>query len=67
MHTLKLEIHNDIYNNIISLLENFDKKKIKIIENSQKNDSNKKQKRELNAVRIDTKNFIFNREEANER
>ena len=32
MHTIKLKVHDDIYNHIIFLLNSLDKKKIEIVE-----------------------------------
>ena len=65
MHTIKLKVHDDIYNHIIFLLNSLDKKKIEIVEEKPLiiNKNNKR----LNAIKIDTTNFKFDRQEANER
>ena len=65
MHTIKLKVHDDIYNHIIFLLNSLDKKKIEIVE--EKPLIIKKNKKRLNAIKIDTTNFKFDRQEANER
>ncbi len=65
MHTIKLKVHDDIYNHIIFLLNSLDKKKIEIVE--EKPLKINKNKKRLNAIKIDTTNFKFDRQEANER
>ena len=65
MHTTKLKVHDDIYNHIIFLLNSLDKKKIEIVE--EKPLIINKNKKRLNAIKIDTTNFKFDRQEANER
>ena len=65
MHTIKLKVHDDIYNHIIFLLNSLDKKKIEIVE--EKPLIINKNKKRLNAIKIDTTNFKFDRQEAKER
>ena len=65
MHTIKLKVHDDIYNHIIFLLNSLDKKKIEIVE--EKPLIINKNKKILNEIKIDTTNFKFDRQEANER
>ena len=65
MHTIKLKVHDDIYSHIIFLLNSLDKKKIEIVE--EKPLIINKNKKRLNAIKIDTTNFKFDRQEANER
>ena len=65
MHTIKLKVHDDIYNHIIFLLNSLDKKKIEKVE--EKPLIINKNKKRLNAIKIDTTNFKFDRQEANER
>jgi hypothetical protein len=65
MHTIKIKVHDDIYNHIIFLLNSLDKKKIEIVE--EKPLIINKNKKRLNAIKIDTTNFKFDRQEANER
>ena len=67
MHTIKLKVHDDIYNHIIFLLNSLDKKKIEIVEEKPLITDKKKEKKRLNAIKIDTTNFKFDRQEANER
>lgn len=38
MHTIKLKVHDDIYNHIMFLLNSLDKKKLEILEDGLKND-----------------------------
>ncbi|OCL89736.1 hypothetical protein [Arcobacter porcinus] len=66
MHTIKLKVHDDIYSHIIFLLNSLDKKKIEIVEDKPLKNKNK-DKKILNAIKIDTSNFKFDRQEANER
>ncbi|MCT7446980.1 MULTISPECIES: hypothetical protein [Aliarcobacter] len=66
MHTIKLKVHDDIYSHIIFLLNSLDKKKIEIVEDKPLKNKNK-DKKTLNAIKIDTSNFKFDRQEANER
>ncbi|OCL81869.1 hypothetical protein AAW30_01751 [Arcobacter porcinus] len=66
MHTIKLKVHDDIYSHIIFLLNSLDKKKIEIVEDKPFKNKNK-DKKILNAIKIDTSNFKFDRQEANER
>ena len=65
MHTIKLKVHDDIYNHIIFLLNSLYKKKIEIVEENPLIIN--KNKKRLNAIKIDTTNFKFDRQEANER
>lgn len=67
MHTIKLKIHDDIYSHIMFLLKSQDKRKLEILENEHSLQKNKKIKREFNAISIDTTDFKFDRQEANER
>ncbi|PRM94140.1 hypothetical protein [Aliarcobacter cryaerophilus] len=67
MHTIKLKVHDDIYNHIIFLLNSLDKKKIEIVEDKPLIINKNKDKKRLNAIKIDTTNFKFDRQEANER
>jgi hypothetical protein len=67
MHTIKLKIHDDIYSHIMFLLKSQDKKKLEIVEDISLLQKNKKAKRRLNSIQINTSNFKFDREEANAR
>ena len=66
MHTIKLNVQDNIYRHIMFLLKSLSSKELEIIED---NNVNKeiKSKRRLNAVSIHTNDFKFNREEANAR
>ena len=65
MHTIKLKVHDDIYNHIIFLLNSLDKKKIEIVE--EKPLIINKNKKRLNAIKINTTNIKFDRQEENKR
>ena len=67
MHTIKLKVHDDIYNHIVFLLNSLDKKMIEIVEEKPLIINKNKVKKRLNAIKIDTTNFKFDRQEANER
>ncbi len=64
MKTIRLDVEDSIFDNVMYFLNNLPKKDIKLnIENTK--DSNKKNK--LNAISIKTKGFKFDREEAHAR
>ena len=65
MHTIKLKVEDSIYEHIIFLLNNIKSNKLEIIED--KTESNNNSKKQFTAVALNTKNYTFNREEANER
>jgi len=69
MHTVQLKIEDSIYKNVMFLLNNLKLKGFNI-----KEETNYDTKKKMNgssivfdAISIDTKNFKFDREEANER
>ena len=64
MKTIKLDVEDSIFDNVMYFLNNLPKKDVKLnIENTK--DSKKKNK--LNAISIKTKGFKFDREEAHVR
>lgn len=64
MKTIRLDVEDSIFDNVMYFLNNLPKKDVKLnVENT--NDSKKKNK--LNAISIKTKGFKFNREEAHDR
>lgn len=69
MHTVQLKIEDSIYKNVMFLLNNLNLKGFSIKEEN--NDISKKERNSssivFDAISIDTKEFKFNREEANER
>ena len=66
MHTIKLNIQDNIYSHIMFLLKSLSSKELEIIEDNNV-DKEIRLKRRLNAVNIHTNGFKFNREEANAR
>ncbi len=64
MKTIRLDVEDSIFDNVMYFLNNLPKKDIKLnIENAK----NSKKKNKLNAISIKTKGFKFNREEAHAR
>ena len=64
MKTIRLDIEDSIFDNVMYFLNNLPKKDIKLnIENSEES----KKKKRLNAISIRTKGFKFDREEAHAR
>lgn len=62
MKTIYLEINENIFDKVMSFLNNLSKKDIKLrVEN------NLPVSKKLTSLSLKTKNFKFNREEANER
>ncbi len=70
MHTVKLNIQDNIYSHIMFLLKSLNTKELEIIEDKIIKSEYKKQDNVdlvFDAISIDMKNFKFNREEANAR
>jgi hypothetical protein len=65
MHSLRLDIEDSVFDKVIYFLQNLPKDEVKIIGN--KEDINSRKKLKFNAIKIQTKDFIFDREEANAR
>ena len=64
MKTIRLDVADSIFDNVMYFLNNLPKKDVKLnIENTQKN----KKKKKLGAISIKTKGFKFDREEAHGR
>ena len=64
MKTIRLDVADSIFDNVMYFLNNLPKKDVKLnIENTQKD----KKKKRLNAISIKTKGFKFDREEAHGR
>jgi len=68
MHSLRLDIEDSVFDKVIYFLQNLPKDEVKIIGNIEnEEDINSRKKLKFNAIKIQTKDFIFNREEANAR
>ena len=66
MQTIRLDINNHtIFNTIMDFLNNLPQHEFKV--NVEKKATKTVKKRKLNAISLKTKDFTFNREEANER
>ena len=70
MHTIKLNVQDNIYNHIMFLLKSLSNKELEIVEDKTIKSESKKQDNVdsfFDAISIDMKNFKFDREEANAR
>ena len=68
MHTVQLKIEDDIYKNVMFLLNNLNLKGFSVKEEKQESQKHLKSNLSMfDAISIDTKNLRFNREEANAR
>jgi len=65
MHSIKLNIQDSVFDKVIYFLQNLPKNEVKIISDIENSNLNKKRK--FTSIKIQTKNFSFNREEANAR
>ena len=65
MHSIKLNIQDSVFDKVIFFLNNLPKDEVKIIGDIPSPKATKSLK--LNSIKLHTKNFNFNREEANER
>ena len=64
MKTIRLDVADNIFDNVMYFLNNLPKKDVKLnIENNHED----KGKKRLNAISIKTKGFKFDREEAHDR
>ncbi|MDD3324726.1 MAG: hypothetical protein PHN38_06365 [Sulfurospirillaceae bacterium] len=63
MQVLKLEVHDAIFDKVISFLKNFPQNQVKL--DIEKQTSNKPKK--LKSISLRTKDFRFDRDEANAR
>jgi len=66
MHSIRLDIQDNVFDKVIYFLNNLPKNEVKIITEDAYS-SMKVKPRKLNSISIKTKNFAFNREEANAR
>ena len=67
MHTLKINVEDNVYTHLKFFLESLNNKGIEVIEDKILENDISKRNFLFNAISIDTSNFKFNREEANER
>ena len=67
MHTLKINVEDNVYTHLKFFLESLNNKGIEVIEDKIIENDISKRNFLFNAISIDTTNFKFNREEANER
>ena len=67
MHTLKLNVEDNVYTHLKFFLESLNNKGIEVIEDKILENDTSKRNFLFNAISIDTSNFKFSREEANER
>ena len=67
MHTLKINVEDNVYTHLKFFLESLNNKGIEVIEDKVLENDTSKRNFLFNAISIDTTNFKFNREEANER
>ena len=67
MHTLKINVEDNVYTHLNFFLESLNNKGIEVIEDKILENDTSKRNFLFNAISIDTTNFKFNREEANER
>ena len=67
MHYLKINVEDNVYSHLKFFLDGLNNKGIEVVEDKivEKNSSEKKYL--FNTISIDTSNYKFNREEANER
>lgn len=67
MHTLKINVEDNVYTHLKFFLESLNNKGIEVIEDKILENDISKRNFLFNAISIDTTNFKFSREEANER
>ena len=67
MHTLKINVEDNVYSHLKFFLERLNNKGIEVIEDKIIENDTSKRNFLFNAISIDTSNFKFSREEANER
>ena len=67
MHTLKINVEDNVYTHLKFFLESLNNKGIEVIEDKILENDTSKRNFLFNAISIDTSNFKFSREEANER
>ena len=67
MHSLKINVEDNVYSHLKFLLDGLNNKGIEVIEDKILENDTSKRNFLFNAISIDTSNFKFSREEANER
>ena len=67
MHTLKINVEDNVYTHLKFFLESLNNKGIEVIEDKILENDISKRNFLFNAISIDTSNFKFSRDEANER
>ena len=67
MHTLKINVEDNVYTHLKFFLESLNNKGIEVSEDKILENDISKRNFLFNAISIDTSNFKFSREEANER
>jgi hypothetical protein len=65
MHSIRLDIEDSVFDKVIYFLKNLPVNEVKIIEDTETSKKTKTQK--FNSIRLHTKDFKFDREEANAR
>ncbi len=65
MHSIRLDIQDNVFDKVIYFLNNLPINEVKIIDDV--TDTKKKQVHKLSSIKLHTKDFKFNREEANAR
>ena len=67
MHYLKINVEDNVYSHLKFFLDGLNNKGIEVVEDKIVEKNYMEQKFLFNTISIDTSNYKFNREEANER
>ena len=67
MHSLKINVEDNVYSHLKFFLDGLKNKGIEVVEDKIVEKNYIEQKYLFNTISIDTSNYKFNREEANER
>ena len=67
MHYLKINVEDNVYSHLKFFLDGLNNKGIEVVEDKIVEKNSIEQKYLFNTISIDTSNYKFNREEANER
>jgi hypothetical protein len=65
VHSIRLDIQDSVFDKVIYFLNNLPSNEVKIVEDIKNSKSVKKPK--FSSIKLNTKNFHFDREEANAR
>jgi hypothetical protein len=65
MHSIKLNIQDSVFDKVIYFLQNLPKNEVEIVSDVKNLNLSKKEK--FTSIKLKTKNFTFNREEAHGR